>query len=436
MTLFYEQEAAEARQLADVVDLFAGPGGWSEGLHQLGHRGDVGLERDRWACATRRAAGHPTVECDVSHVNPADYAGARGLIASPPCQAFSTAGKQHGRLVLEVLTDAIGRGDWACRPHRDPNVWLALEVGRWAEALRPEWIALEQVPGVLPLWQAYARWLEGHGYATWTGILNAADYGVPQVRRRAVLIASTARAAAEPPATHAETPTAELAPWVTMAQALGWVAPASVGFPRLDDVGTSPDGYRVRDWRDVTEPAQAVTEKARSWVLRTGANSMTTGRTPDDVEPYERDVDRPAPTVDRKVGSGWSVNTGRDWKTGGSREDAQTIDPAAGPAPTFTGKSAGQWHDHDDWPHERPSTTLACDPRIFAPGGHIANDGRDNTKMIGRSENTIRITVADALVLQSFRPDYPVRGTQTKQFEQIGNAIPPRLAAAILREVC
>lgn len=51
---------------------------------------------------------------------------------------------------------------------------------------------------------------------------------------------------------------------------------------------------------------------------------------------------------------------------------------------------------------------------------------------LGLAPDAIRLSVADALVLQSFRPDYPVQGTKSKQFEQIGNAIPPRLAAAIL----
>jgi hypothetical protein len=48
--------------------------------------------------------------------------------------------------------------------------------------------------------------------------------------------------------------------------------------------------------------------------------------------------------------------------------------------------------------------------------------------MVGRSEDAIRLTIVDALILQSFRPDYPVQGKKTKQFEQIGNAIPPLLA--------
>jgi DNA (cytosine-5)-methyltransferase 1 len=221
-----------------------------------------------------------------------------------------------------------------------------------------------------------------------------------------------------------------------------------VGFPRVDDLGDSEDGYRERDWRYEDEPAHALTEKARSWVVQTGANTMTTSREKagskagdPGVELYERPIDEPAPTVDAKTGGAWKVialNTGKDWKPGGTRDDAQTI-PVTEPAPTLAaghgGASKSWWKlvEEGVWDEDRPATTLAGDARVFAPGGHIANDGRDNAAMIGRSEHTIRLGIADALVLQSFRPDYPVQGTRTKQFEQVGNAVPPVLAAAILR---
>lgn len=351
MTLFYDDEVAEARQLAEVVDLFGGPGGWDEAAVVLGLSA-IGLEFERWACATRRAAGHPTVECDVSQVDPLDFLGAVGLIASPPCQSFSAAGNRGALGHIASLLDAIRERRWDFRPSKDARVWLVLEVGRWYEALRPEWVALEQVPAVLPLWEAYAEVLADDGYSVWTGILNAADFGVPQTRRRAVLIASRTRTVSPPPATHAEKGAGGLAPWVTMAEALQLGERFSVGFPRLDDRGDSEDGYRERDWRHEDEPSFTVTEKARSWTVRTGIN-------PDD----ERDTDRPAPTATTRLDQ-WELNTGR-----------------------------------------------------------------------GRSENAIRITVQDALVLQSFRADYPVKGTKTRQFEQIGNAIPPLLARRVLEAV-
>jgi DNA (cytosine-5)-methyltransferase 1 len=47
-------------------------------------------------------------------------------------------------------------------------------------------------------------------------------------------------------------------------------------------------------------------------------------------------------------------------------------------------------------------------------------------------DRPIRLTVRDALILQGFPPDYPVQGSRSKQFEQVGNAVPPPLAAHII----
>lgn len=79
---------------------------------------------------------------------------------------------------------------------------LVVEPLRWALALRPRWIALEQVPPVLPLWEAIADVLRVAGYSTWTGVLSAERYGCAQTRQRAILIASLDRIVSEPAATH------------------------------------------------------------------------------------------------------------------------------------------------------------------------------------------------------------------------------------------
>lgn len=346
-----------------IVDLFAGPGGWSEGLRMLSpelHATEIGLEWDSAACETRAAAGHATIRTDIA-AYPLDQFGDRvtGLIASPPCQDFSLAGKragiegERGQLIREVL--------------------------RWSEALQPEWIACEQVPPALPVWRDYETELRKLGYSTWSGVLNAADYGVPQTRKRAILLASLTSPVGPPEPTHDRHPEPslfadELRPWVSMADALGWGRnrPAWTLACTSDTIG----GSGVR-----------------------------------------------AAIAKEKESGEWSVNTGRAWVKGGTREDAQTV-PASAPAPALTGQSEAWWFT-------RPATTLVgsfCPDIVAGPGVDLTRPRQDRA-------GSVRISVNDALVLQSFPADYPLQGSKTKQFQQVGNAVPPRLAAHILARV-
>lgn len=83
------------------------------------------------------------------------------------------------------------------------------------------------------------------------------------------------------------------------------------------------------------------------------------------------------------------------------------------------------------WAFERPATTLAGRPLVADPG---ANANRYNGSTKSRNDG-VKVTLEEAAVLQSFPADYPWQGTKSKQWEQVGNAIPPLLAEAILRAV-
>lgn len=373
-----------------ILDLFAGPGGWSTALAGLGHR-DIGMEWDAAACATRAAAGHLTVRADVAAYPTGPFSNRIvGLIASPPCQAWSTAGKRLGLLdqplVHQAVADlAAGRDT---RHHliaacADERSLLAAEPMRYLAAAhrhgRPTWALMEEVPAVLPLWRQYAHILRGWGFSTWAGLLNAADYGVPQTRRRAILIASRTHPAAPPEATHAQDaePATLFGPrrarWVSMATALGWGA-TNRPVPTLCAGGTATGGPEPFP----TGSRTALTQAARdgTWI------------------PHPRH-DPPAP------GSG-------RWVLRSNSQRHAAIRPLSQPTSTLF---FGHRTNECTWTRQATDTN---------------NNG-------AAPRESIPLTAAEAGVLQSFPPDYPWRGTKSRQFEQIGNAVPPQLARHLLR---
>jgi DNA (cytosine-5)-methyltransferase 1 len=223
-----------------MIDLFAGPGGWDVAATRLG-LDVIGIEIDHAACETRRAADLATVEGDVRHYGPADFPDATDAVGSPPCQPYSVGGKGRGRAALDVvlaladrlaarqgIVDELGTLD-------DERTGLVLEPLRWAlaaiDAGRPyRTVMLEQVPTVLPVWEAFARILRAEGYSVATGRLSAEEYGVPQTRVRAILAATLAGEARLPEPTHRryrksvaqDDGDQGLSPWLSMADAIAW----------------------------------------------------------------------------------------------------------------------------------------------------------------------------------------------------------------------
>jgi DNA (cytosine-5)-methyltransferase 1 len=428
-----------------ILDLFAGAGGWEEALRPLGLSA-LGIETEPWACETARAAGHERLQADVAALDPLEFAPVWGLIGSPPCQAYSTAGKGLGRadkpLVIACAHElAAGHDSRAARLQecRDPRSLLTVEPLRFALALKPRWIALEQVPAVLELWSLFAQLLAAHEYQTATGILSAERYGVPQTRKRAFLIASLDGPVSLPDPTHRsynprrkETPAEELEllPWVSMAEALGWQPAEQVGFPRRTDTPSNRPAeadtgtYRKRDRRAACDPALTLTARTRSWT-RTTENGWA-WRNGTQVNACVRDAGEPAPTVH----FGHSANT-VEWVPCAYETRQRGARPRliSQPAPTML--AAGLAKGTPIWAGRRPATTVACDPRVSLPGAK--RDAR-RPNAPGRCQGAVRVTVEQAAALQGFPADYPWQGARTRQFEQVGNAVPPPLARRVLEQ--
>jgi len=430
-----------------VVELFGGPGGWGIALDALGLHA-IALEWDHDACLTRVSNGLTAIRADVAAYPPARFAGATGLVASPPCPQFSNSGAGHGRTVmaelraaivdvwngaddldrhLEVIAAAIydkivSRASWplssalrlACDAEdAGREALLMVEPARWLRALPSiEWVAMEQVPAALPLYRLYADLLAAAGWrSAWAVKLCAEQYGVPQTRMRAIIGASRERVVHPPVATHQK-----------------YVSGVAAG----DAAECAPSlfGPGVLPWVSMAEALGFGMSERPALTLAPGHGG---GGGPDIVQEHgaERRGDEPAPTILASHDNGnkaWQLNTRRDQRPDGSTQRRPTDEPA----PTVTAQAGkGQWV----W--ERPATTVMGDPSLWPPG-HKINGGDVAAGRAGglRSRgDTVRLTVEQAAVLQSFPLEYRFAGTKTSQFAQIGNAVPPVLAYHVLAAV-
>lgn len=162
-----------------AIDLYAGAGGSSEGLRRAGYDVLGAIECDG-DCAASYRSNHPRtrlIEDDIRSVDPAGLKKTLGLRrgelsllnACPPCQGFSSLG----------ATDAD-----------DERNNLVADVQRFVEDLRPQAFVLENVRG-LERDDRLATLVEATraaGYAVRRYRVNATEFGVPQNRRRLIVI--------------------------------------------------------------------------------------------------------------------------------------------------------------------------------------------------------------------------------------------------------
>ncbi len=216
-----------------AISLFSGAMGLDLGIEKAGFEIDVCVEMDKWAAETIRLNTQiPVINEDINKVPTNEILETAGLkkedvdlvVGGPPCQAFSTAGRQRG------LADFRGN--------------VIIQYLRVVHDIRPRYFILENVRGLLSAklnvvpeeYEAeygFVKNIKGSvihflthefkklGYSISYALLNAANYGVPEKRERVIMIGHLGHRVPIPSPTHSENASFGTQKWVTLREAIG-----------------------------------------------------------------------------------------------------------------------------------------------------------------------------------------------------------------------
>lgn len=216
----------------NTISLFSGAMGLDLGIEKAGFKIRVCVEKDKWDAQTIRAnTSIPVIERDINEVPTDEILAAAGIgrqdvtlvIGGPPCQAFSTAGKQKG------FADFRGN--------------VMLQYLRVVRDIMPEFFIMENVRGLqsAKLNSVPAEYAEYEpikdvkgsafhfmvaefrklGYSISHALLNAANYGVPEKRERIVVIGHRGERVPIPSPTHSENGEFGTKKWNTLRSCIG-----------------------------------------------------------------------------------------------------------------------------------------------------------------------------------------------------------------------
>lgn len=348
-----------------ALDLFAGCGGLSLGLEMAGIRTIAANELEPLFCETYRI-NHPETEViQGSILDPSVFkaleksaSGADLIAGGPPCQGFSTLGKKD---------------------EHDPRNQLFHAFLRMIECIGPKMVLFENVAGFKRLYQgrafeALAENLDRMGYRFEAQVLNAAAYGVPQLRERTIVVAWSNRDPnlfAFPDPTHAEQE--DLfghTRFLTMRDALSDLPIVRMGETR--------DGYDT--------PAQ----NGFQALMRNSVGAALTEQEGPNHGPKLMSVMATVPP-------------------GGSIQD---VPLHMRPKGYFLNTYARLWWD-------RPATTITRN--LGTP-----SSSRCIHPLVDRG-----LTTREGARLQSFPDNFQFAGSRSQKNLQIGNAVPPMLGCAI-----
>lgn len=163
------------------IDLFSGAGGLSLGAELAGVNVQYAVELDKSASETykKNHLHSIVINADITKLKRADFAEITEcfvLFGGPPCQGFSTSNQKT-------------------RNNSNPKNKLYLEFLRLVKELAPQWVVIENVQGIYNfdngmVVKDMVNILKKYGYRSKNAILNSADYGVPQRRKRFFLVAN------------------------------------------------------------------------------------------------------------------------------------------------------------------------------------------------------------------------------------------------------
>jgi len=358
-----------------AIDLFCGAGGLSEGFRQAGYHVLAGNDIDEVAgetfASTHREAKF--LPGPIDQLSARDFLRAaslkRGeldcLIGGPPCQAYSVYNHQRGL--------------------HDDRSTLFRQYLRIVDGLRPRWVVMENVTGIVSVGggrpvRDILGGLKELGYRVETAVLKAEQYGVPQERRRILFIGNrTGAPIALPKPTHGP----GLAPYVTVWDAIG-------------DLPSLVNGEDRGVVRYATPP-----QNEYQRMLRGDLHEVTNHAAPR-LQPI-------------------NLKRMRHIPPGGSWRDIPVVLLPAGMKRARRcdhTKRYGRLH-----PDGLASTILTKCDLHWGPYIHPRQDRI--------------LTVREAARFQSFPDCFEFKGSRTEQYVQVGNAVPPllgrRIAEAIKR---
>jgi DNA (cytosine-5)-methyltransferase 1 len=458
-----------------VLDLFAGCGGLSLGFQRAGFQPTAAVELDPDAAASHGRnfhgadARHAQAR-DITKLTPEALVEDLGLgavesaidvlVGGPPCQAFARVGRSKLR-EIDAHPQAF---------KHDPRARLYLEYLRYVDAFQPLAILMENVPDVLNhagqnIAEETCEVLEEKGYTARYTLLNAAFYGVPQMRERMFLIGYRRELGCEasfPEPTH----------WVDLPP--GYEGSRSVALKLMSDAGLEASAFDYvtpPDPRPGLPPAVTAEEaigdlpaiyardQLRSGALRRGARRF------DQPIAYDR---RRKVTQYAKLMRSWPgfeapdeltdhvirylprdyelfarLNPGDQYPEAWAHAKDMLNERIAelrrqgvvireGSAeykklrasivpPYDAGKFPNKWRKM--W-REQPARTLMA---------HLGKDGYSHIHY--DSEQARTISVREAARLQSFPDGFSFCGTMNPAFRQIGNAVPPLMALALAQQM-